>query len=795
MRKQLVAAISITLVASTLFSAGSFAATKTKQVDSFRPLATFAVPVGGIAEIISATPDGNRLFYTSAGLGSVGVVDLTTPAKPKQLSAIEVGGEPTSVTVTPDGKTALAVVIASKREIGETPEIKSGKLIAIDTTTLKIKGELFIGNHPDSIALTTLNGQYVAVIAIENEPLYVDEKGVRTDEEPGLDGDISGPGYVQIVNINKSEIGKSKIRDIEFNADHLIAKGLLYPEDPQPEFVDIRNGKAAVTLQENNGVAVIDLQTSKITSLFSSGKPVKQKADLTEDGKISFAGSYPEDVSKEDHAGARMSDAIAWNAAGTTLYTADEGELDYTGGRGWSAWNAAGTTLYTADEGELDYTGGRGWSVWHPAGKLLWSDKGSLEMKAAEFGYYADSRSEAKGIEVEGLETAVFGKKEFAFVGSERGSFVALYDITKPAAPAFIQLLPTGTRPEGLLALPQKNLFLTSDETTGTITIFEGISGLYKAPANNPTIVSKPGVSWAAISGLAADAKRSDILYAVPDVAMEPYIYKIDLNNGDAKLSHYAAIKENGKMAHLDMEGIVVDTSIVKGKQPGFSVASEGNALFKDKEYMANLLVQVDSKGTVLRKVALPAEIDSADGGVIRNNGFEGVTISSDGRYLVAPIQREYAKDTKVNGVNYTRIACYDLKTDAWDFFLYPLENTDTKGDWIGLSEIVNLGNDKYAVIERDKLIGGAAKLKAAYTFSLKDLKPFNAITEETSMVAGSVINKTKVLDLKATIAPFEKLEGLTVTPNGKVWAAVDNDGGVHLSGLYAVANLKDINK
>lgn len=770
MRKQLAAALSLTLAVSTLFSAGSFAAPKTKQIDSFRPLTSFTVPGVGIAEIIAATPDGSRLFYTSAGLGSIGVVDLTAPSKPKQLSAIDVGGEPTSVTVTPDGKTALVVVIASKREIGEVPEIKPGKLIAIDTTTLEIKGELAIGNHPDSIALTTLNGQNVAVIAIENEPLYVDDKGVRTDEEkPGLEGDISGPGFVQIVNINNKDISKSTLRSIEFSSAQLKAKGLLYPEDPQPEFVDIRNGKAAVTLQENNGVAIIDLQTSKMTSLFSSGKPVKQKADLTEDGKAAFTGSYPEDVSNEEHAGSRMSDAIAWNAAGTTLYTADEGELDYTGGRGWSVWSSAG--------------------------KLLWSDKGTLEQKASEYGYYADTRSDAKGIEVEGIETAVFGSKEFAFVGSERGSFMAVYDISKPTAPALVQLLPTGTRPEGLLALPQKNLFLTSDETTGTITIFEGISGVYKAPDSHPTIVSKPGVSWAAISGLAADSKNSNVLYAVPDVVMEPYIYKLDLKDGEAKLSHHIAVNEDGKLASIDMEGIVVDTSIVKDKQAGFWLASEGNALFKDEEYMANLLIQVDSKGAIVRKVALPEEIDSAEGGFIRNNGFEGVTLSSDGRYLLAPIQREYAKDTKVNGVSYARIARYDLKTSAWDFFLYPLENTNTKGDWIGLSEIVNLGKDKYAVIERDKLIGGAAKLKSVYTFTLDGLKPFNGLTEETSSVAGSVVKKSMVLDLTATIAPFEKLEGLTVTANGKVWAAIDNDGGNHLSGLYTVANLKDINK
>lgn len=771
-RKHLATALSFSLAASVLISASSGVSAKTKVplVDSFLPLASYSVPGGGIAEIVSATPDGNRLFYTSAGLGVVGAVDLTNPAKPKAIGSVETGGEPTSVAVTPDGKTALVVVVASQREVGEKPEIKPGKLLAIDTKTLKIKGELAIGNHPDSIALTTVKGRLTAVIAIENEPLYVDEQGVRTDEEaPGLEGDISGPGYVQIVAVNESDIAKSKVTDVAFTPDRLKAAKLLYPEDPQPEFVDIRNGRAAVTLQENNGVAVIDVASAKIVSLFSSGKPSKQKADLTEDGKAAFTGSYPEDVSKETNAGARMSDAVAWNAAGTTLYTADEGELDFTGGRGWS--------------------------VWSPAGKLLWSDRGALEQKAAQYGMYADSRSEAKGIEVEGVETAVFGKKEFAFVGSERGSFVAVYDITKPTAPAYVQLLPTGTRPEGLLALPQRGLFLTSDETTGTITIFQGITGKYTAPANAPTIMAKPGVSWAAISGLAADAANANVLYAVPDVAMQPYIYKIELTGGDAKLSHYAAIKEKGSLASLDIEGIVRDTSIVRGAKPGFWVASEGNAAFKKDDYMPNLLVQVDGTGNVLRKIVLPSEVDSKDGGWIRNNGFEGVTVSSDGRYLIAAIQRDYAADAKVGGASYARIARYDLKTDKWDFFLYPLEKTAVKGDWIGLSEIVNLGQDRYAVIERDKQIGGAIKLKAVYTFSLKDVAAFNGVTEETSQIAGSVIKKTKALELGATIAPFEKLEGLAVTSKGKVWAAVDNDGGNHKSGLYAVADLKNVLK
>ncbi|MEK7257332.1 MAG: DUF2520 domain-containing protein, partial [Bacteroidota bacterium] len=42
-------------------------------------------------------------------------------------------------------------------------------------------------------------------------------------------------------------------------------------------------------------------------------------------------------------------------------------------------------------------------------------------------GHYPDSRSGSKGIEAEGVEIGVYGGRQFLFVGSERGDFVAVY--------------------------------------------------------------------------------------------------------------------------------------------------------------------------------------------------------------------------------------------------------------------------------------------------------------------------------------------------------------------------------
>jgi hypothetical protein len=183
--------------------------------------------------------------------------------------------------------------------------------------------------------------------------------------------------------------------------------------------------------------------------------------------------------------------------------------------------------------------------------------------------------------------------------------------------------------------------------------------------------------------------------------------------------------------------------------------------------------------------------LDSPEGGAIRNNGFEGVTVSSDGKYLVAAIQRDFSDD-KSGDRKYARIGRYDLEKESWDFFLYPLEATKTKKDWIGLSEIVNLGDDLFAVIERDKQVGGAAKLKAVYVFSLNGLTPFKGSIKPDSSLSGSIVSKKFLLDLLPAFAPFEKVEGLTVAGDGVIWAVLDNDGGELGTILKPVGYLPD---
>ena len=51
----------------------------------------------------------------------------------------------------------------------------------------------------------------------------------------------------------------------------------------------------------------------------------------------------------------------------------------------------------------------------------------------------------------------------------------------------------------------------------------------------------------------------------------------------------------------------------------------------------------------MLREVTLPDDVDSPSGRKITSNGFEGVAVSSDGRYLVVAIQRPYSGEAVAN--------------------------------------------------------------------------------------------------------------------------------------------------
>lgn len=388
-------------------------------VNRFEPVATYQVS-GEIAEIVDATPDGQWLIYTDSEAEEVGFVNIADPAHPTEILTIPVDGEPTSVAVTPNGAYGLVTVNA-----------EPSFLLVFNLADLaQAPWKFALDGQPDAIAISP-DGQFAAIV-IENE----------RDEEIN-DGEMpqAPPGYVVVLRL------KGGPTQWTFQAIDLRGLSERFPTDPEPEFVSINEAnQAAVTLQENNWIVIIDLPSAQVVSHFSAGTTT-HLADLTEDGQISFT-EFLTDARLEP-------DAIGWTPRGN-LVTANEGDYDL-------------------DLLEGEFVGGRNFTIFSPTGDILFDSGPELEMLVAAAGFYRDNRSGDRGVEPEGIEIARYLNHTYLFVGMERGKSVAVYRLPgNERSPQFVQLLETGDRPEGLLAIPSRALFVTANEGDGTISIFAG---------------------------------------------------------------------------------------------------------------------------------------------------------------------------------------------------------------------------------------------------------------------------------------------------------------------------------
>lgn len=155
--------------------------------------------------------------------------------------------------------------------------------------------------QPDAVDVSK-DEQYIA-IAIENE----------RDEDLG-DGVLPQmpAGFVVIIDTPTG----SAPEDWTVRQVNMTGLDILYPEDPEPEYVSInKDNIAVVTLQENNGIALIDLASGEVTASFNAGEVSVDQIDLVEDSVI---------TQTESATLLREPDGVSW--IGTEYYaTANEG--------------------------------------------------------------------------------------------------------------------------------------------------------------------------------------------------------------------------------------------------------------------------------------------------------------------------------------------------------------------------------------------------------------------------------------------------------------------------------------
>jgi hypothetical protein len=752
---------------------------------AFRRIATFPtfantnIDDEAAAEIVAASTDGMLLIYTDGNNNRIGFVDIADPSNPQPGGVLAVAGSPTSVAVV--GGYAVVGVDSSTSFTNPT-----GHLAVVDLATRQTVREIDMGGQPDSVAVSP-DGRYCAVI-IENQR----DEELGNGEPPQLPS-----GFLVIVDLLGDPASwTTRVVDLAGVAD-------LFPEDAEPEYVDINAANiAVVTLQENNHIALVDLASGNVVIDFPAGNVDLVDVDNEENDLIEQSSGL---------AGVpREPDAVTW---------------------------VSPFTFVTANEGDL-FGGSRGFTMWAPWGLPLYDSGNTVEHAVARIGHYPEDRSENKGAEPESAEYGEYGNQRYLFIGAERSSVVLVYRLQGAifgnAQPMLTQILPTGVAPEGLLAIPSRNLLVVACEEDSRGDLIRGSVMIYElgGQPNYPHIVSedRAGTSvpipWAAQSGLVTAPGNDQRLYSVHDsFYRKARVYTLERGQqGPLRITEELPLVDTGMVlgnalrrwkfllpntpsfnvasflepdgtVNLDPEGVAVESD---GRS--FWIASEGagnlvNGVSNPSSQpfrSPNLLIKaVRQPGTdvleIERVVGLPFEMTNNQ----LRFGLEGITVADDAAVYVC-MQREWSAAGDPAGK--VRIGRFDLNTGRWTFAFYPLDAvTSPQGGWVGLSDLTYLGSGRFAVLERDNQGNFDARVKRVYTIDVTGVN-FLDVSQTANF---ETLTKTLAYDLLAQgsydefggFVP-EKLEGMAVLSDGTTLIVNDNDGVDDNSGETTVVRI-----
>ncbi|MBK7434528.1 MAG: choice-of-anchor I family protein [Chitinophagaceae bacterium] len=464
---------------------------------TFKEIGSIGIGGVGAAEISAYDPLTQRLFVVNNSVtNKIDVLDIKNPSAPVLIYSISLApyaGAVNSLDVS-NGKLAAAIEALIKQD--------NGKVVVFNTSDYTEVKVISVGALPDMITYTK-DGNYILT---------------ANEGEPSNDYTNDPSGTVSIIEVNNGyavttlDFSPFASQEATLKAGGLRVFGLgnNFVKDMEPEYITTSaDSKTAwITLQENNAIAKINIQSKTVTQIFPLGfknyNLDENAIDVSDlDGAVGSFAKWPVK-------GVYMPDAISvleYNGI-PYLFTANEGDArEYTALTEAkrvksmvldpTAFPGAATLKLDAQMGRLNVTtklgdtdndgdydelysfGARSFSIWNGnTGAQVFDSKNDLDKRALNGAVYDDTRSDDKSVEPEGITIGKVGYKTVAFVGMERVDAVAMYDITNPLAPVFLQMIKCGDAPEGVLFIPAKDsptkrsLLVVSSENDGFVKIF-----------------------------------------------------------------------------------------------------------------------------------------------------------------------------------------------------------------------------------------------------------------------------------------------------------------------------------
>lgn len=218
------------------------------------------------AEIVAHDPEYQRLFVVNANAGAVDILDIEDPTNPVKIGVIEAGSlgvQINSVDID-DGVVAVAMEPDPNQSPGRVAFYDAGGVLLSDVQ---------VGSLPDMLTFTP-NGSKV-VVANEGELDGYCEGGVDSEGSISIIDVSGGAG-----NVDQSDVTIASFESFNNQRDRLVTEGVrifgpgaTVAQDLEPEYVAVakNSSRAWVSLQENNALAVVNLNQARVTDILPLG--------------------------------------------------------------------------------------------------------------------------------------------------------------------------------------------------------------------------------------------------------------------------------------------------------------------------------------------------------------------------------------------------------------------------------------------------------------------------------------------------------------------------------------------
>jgi Ca2+-binding RTX toxin-like protein len=475
-----------------------------------------------------------QLYVVNEASISIDILDGSNPSNPtltQSVSLADFGGFVNSIAIN-NNLIAVAIAAADRQA--------NGQVVFLNPQG-EIQGSVEVGPLPDMLTFTP-DGTTL-LVANEGEP----NNEYTTDPE----GSISLIDVAtQTVNTADFTAFNDQIEELRNAGVRIFGLNASVAQDVEPEYIAVTedSSTAYITLQENNAVAVMDINSATLTdilplgfkdnSVAGNGLDTSDRDDginITNPANL-FAMYQPDAISVYEAEGVtylltanegenrnydgfseefRIKDLIldpeAFPNAATLQLDENLGRLEVT--------NRLGDGDGDGDFDQLYTFGSRSFSIWQVGGDgltLVFDSGDEFEQTIAQqFPNFFnsdndentfDTRSENRGSEPEPLEIATIEDKTYAFIGLERMGGVFAYDITDPNNPVQIQYInnrdftiePFDPDTEALnpavgdlgpeeITYIGNNLLVVNNDISGSTTIYQ------ITPLNNAPVLENSG--------------------------------------------------------------------------------------------------------------------------------------------------------------------------------------------------------------------------------------------------------------------------------------------------------------